>query len=291
LQKEINPDNFKNEVLALINLLDDTEEGIDDVAVKRLMEIGVACVPFLENAWEHCLNNELQTRIENLIQDIQFDDVCSGLRNWDLMNGTSLFEGACIIARLQYPELKVATYRNTLESIAGEIKPIVKHPLTPLEQIKAFNHIFYNTQQFTGNISNYYTPQNYYINNVIDARKGNPVTLGIIYITLAEIVGLPVFGVNLPKNFILVYKDLNIDKKEYSPLFYINPYNKGAILGKREIDLFLEQQKISPDESYFYPCSNRSIIERLITNLVKSNESGGQTEKAQKFTKLLNILK
>ena len=74
-----------------------------------------------------------------------------------------------------------------------------------------------------------------------NGEKGNPITLGILYISLAQELGIPIYGVSIPRNFILAYVDeynLN-DPYEEDILFYINPYNNGKVLGEREIDYFL----------------------------------------------------
>jgi regulator of sirC expression with transglutaminase-like and TPR domain len=282
--------NIRN-LNALINLLEDSEEEVWLLALEKLTELGTDIIPYLEKSWELCLNTVLQERIENIIQDIQFRSVCQDLYNWDLMGGTDLLKGACIVARMQYPDLKHESLLDEIIKIKNDVWLNLNYNLTALEKVKVINHIFYITHKYSGNYSNYYTPQNYFINQVIATKKGNPVSLGIVYLTLAKLLEIPIFGINLPKNFILAYKDVDEQKHRDSILFYINPFNKGAILGKREIDYFLNQQKIEPEESYYYPCTNFDIIERLIFNLINSHETIGQIEKVQKYKKLLKIFK
>jgi regulator of sirC expression with transglutaminase-like and TPR domain len=281
----------KRNLDALINLLDDSEEEVWVLSSGKLIDLGRDIIPYLEKSWEFCLNPKLQERIEYIIQEIQFRSVCQDLYNWDLMGGTDLLKGACIVARMQYPDLKHESLLAEIIKIKNDVWFNLNYNLTALEKVKVINHIFYVTHKYSGNFSNYYTPQNYYINQVIATKKGNPVSLGIIYLTLAKLLEIPIYGINLPKNFILAYKDIYEQKYKDSILFYINPFNKGAVLGKREIDYFLNQQKIEPDESYYYPCTNFDIIERLINNLINSHETIGQVEKVQKYKKLLKILK
>lgn len=278
------------EISALINLLEDEDEEVWKAVNNKLLACGLEVVPILEKAWENALNINLQERLENLIQDIQFKSVCNDLHNWELANNDDLIKGACIVARMQYPDLKPENLYSSIENIKQDIWPDSLDNLTPLEQVKLINKVFFDIHKFSGNHSNYYAPQNYYLNQVLEIRKGNPVSLGIIYIVLAKRLNLPIYGINLPKNFILGYKDINAQSKKESILFYINPFNKGAILGKREIDFFLQQQKIEPDDSFFYPCSNTDIIERLIRNLINSYESLNQPERVLKFRKLLECI-
>jgi hypothetical protein len=104
---------------------------------------------------------------------------------------------------------------------------------------------------------------------------------------------MPIYGVNLPKNFVVAYKN------EYSEsshpqdqvLFYINPFNKGAILGKKEIDYFIKQQQLKPQKSYYLPCSNIEIVLRLINNLVYSYDKLGYPDKIEELNQIYRLLK
>jgi regulator of sirC expression with transglutaminase-like and TPR domain len=116
-----------------------------------------------------------------------------------------------------------------------------------------------------------------------------------VYAIIAQRLNLPIFGVNLPKNFILAYKDElvtgpTIQEVSDDILFYINPYNKGAVLGRREIEYFLKQQKIEPRESHFRPCSNLETIIRILQNLINAYHKSGYREKAELFDGVLKMI-
>jgi regulator of sirC expression with transglutaminase-like and TPR domain len=112
--------------------------------------------------------------------------------------------------------------------------------------------------------------------------------------SVAHELNLPIYGVNLPKNFILAYKDefRHSDAADETEdiLFYINPNNKGAVLGKREIDYFLKQQQLKYDKSYYTTCSNKSIVLRLIHNLILSYEKLGFNDKVERLKELLKVI-
>ena len=279
------------QVKALINLLEDTDEEIIHVVSEKLIECNISIIPQLEKVWENSLNPVLQERIENIIQEIQLRNVYIELRKWNLIGGKDILKGAYIIAKYQYPEINFNSIVDQIQKIKNDVWLEINSNLTALEKVRVINHIFYEIHKFSGNFSNYYSPYNYYINQVLETRKGNPVTLGIIYITIAQWLELPIYGVNIPKNFLLAYKDTYATNDENDILFYINPYNKGTVLGRKEIEFFLKQQKIKSDESFYKPCSNRIIIERLLLNIINSYESTGQIEKTSKFQKLLSALK
>jgi hypothetical protein len=82
--------------------------------------------------------------------------------------------------------------------------------------------------------------------------------------------------------------DSNID--ENGVIFYINVFNKGYIFGKKDIDQFLRQLKITPDQIFYQPCSNTEILKRVLRNLISSYEKAGAIEKSNELIELLKVL-
>jgi len=283
-----------SELAALLKLLDDSDKEVYDLVSLQLTKMGNEVVPFLEKAWENSLNDVFQSRIENIIQAIQFKSVISGLENWVQQEKPDLFLGAFLVAQYQYPDLKIGILEQKLSEIENDLKREYNNHLTALEKVKIINHIFFDIHKFSRNTTNYYAPQNSYINHVLNEKKGNSISMSIIYAVLAQRLGLPVFGVNLPKNFILAYLDERASKLENpeqtTVLFYINPYNRGAVLGKKEIDYFVKQQNLEPTSSYYLPCSTITLIERLIFNLIYSYEKLGYPDKIQQLELLYDVV-
>jgi len=79
-------------------------------------------------------------------------------------------------------------------------------------------------------------------------------------------------------------------KEDSSVLFYINPINKGAVLGRREIEQFIKQQKLEPRFSYYEPCSNIETIKRILNNLIIAYEHAGQLLKIEEIRELMSVL-
>jgi hypothetical protein len=157
---------------------------------------------------------------------------------------------------------------------------------------------------FKGNADDYHSPDNSYINRVLETKKGNPISLAIIYSIIAQRLNIPIFGVNLPQHFILAYKDDALIKgnnsfkgTEYMDynmpgeiLFYVNAFNKGAIFNKWNIDQFLKQLNIKPQSIYYEPCSNVDIMMRVCRNLIYSYEKLNDDVKANGLKELLQIM-
>jgi regulator of sirC expression with transglutaminase-like and TPR domain len=278
------------EIEALVKLLDDPDEEVYQHVQNRLLTYGTEVISYLESAWEQSLNTVLQERIENLVHTIQFTTIKEDLNLWYQSGAFDLLQGALIINRYQYPDLNEQHIINQIEEIKREIWFNLQYEMSSIEKIKLINHVFYHQYGFSGNTKNHHDPQNSYLNQVLESKKGNQISLAIIYATLAQKLDIPVYGVNLPQHFILGYIDENNDDKEYGVLFYINAFNKGAIFGKHDVDQFLRQLNLEPQPGFYAPCSNAEIIRRVIRNLISAYENLGSTEKVNELKELQEIL-
>lgn len=283
-----------NELKAMIALLDDPDREVVNMISDSILKRGIEAVPELEKAWESTLDEKLQERLETIIQKIQFTTSRESLFRWINTGAEYILEGAFFVAQYQYPDISFEKINQEIETIRKDIWLEINDNLTALEKIRILNYIIFDLHRFTRNSADFYAPQNCYVNKVIESRKGNPISLAIIYLSVAYKLGLPVYGVNLPKNFILAYKNeyrmRDAENEEEDILFYINPYNKGAVLGRREIDYFVTQQQLKPQKMYYVPCSNRDIIIRLLNNLILSYEKLGAPEKVRGLKELLAVV-
>ena len=279
------------EINALVKLLDDPDQEIFQHVEEKLLEYGNEVVDFLENTWEHSLDALLQQRIENIVHKIQFNSVKEDLNLWYQSGAFDLLQGALVINRYQYPDLNEEKIILQMEDIKRDIWLGLQYEMSSIEKIKLINHIFYNVYGFGGNTKNHLDPQNSFISQVMESKKGNQISLAIIYATLAQKLDIPVYGVNLPQHFILGYIDESKrEEHEFGVLFYINAFNKGAIFGKHDVDQFLRQLNLDAQPGFYAPCSNVEIIRRVIRNLISAYENAGSIEKVEELKQLQEIL-
>ncbi|HEX8608395.1 MAG TPA: transglutaminase-like domain-containing protein [Pedobacter sp.] len=283
----INP----TEVNSLIRLLDDPDREIYDHVHEKLLSYGPEAIEYLESAFEQAFDSVQQERIANLVHEIQFGTLKTDLQLWFQGGAFDLLQGILIVNRYQYPDLDEQKVINQIEAIKRDIWVQMMNEASPAEQIKLINHIFYNIHGFSGNTNNHRDPQNSYISQVLETKKGNQISLAIIYSIIAQKLDIPVYGVNLPQHFILAYMDESREAEfEGGILFYINAFNKGFIFGRRDVDMFLKQLNLKFDKQFYEPCSNADIIKRVIRNLISAYEHLGSSEKVDELNELLAIL-
>ncbi len=271
------------EIQALIALLDDSDQEVLEHVEGKIMSYGDTIIPFLEQEWETNFNPEVQKRIEDLIHSLQFESLKFRLTEWRDSTTHDLLEGIWLVATYQYPDLSLDTLKKQLEQIYYEVWLEFKPEAHAYDQIKLLNSVIFGKLKFRSNTKNFHAPGNSMINAVLESRKGNPISLCVVYMLVAQKLNLPVYGVNLPSLFILTYK-----AKEHQ--FYINAFNRGLIFAKHDIDNYIQQLKMQPIDMFYQPCSHQDIIRRVLRNLSASFEKLKDFDKANEVDVLLQIL-
>lgn len=282
---------------ALIHLMDDPDEQIFSHVRDRLLQYGVNAIPYLENSWiEKDYGLIFLNRVEQLIHEIQFSDTKQQLQQW-INSDKDLLTGALVIAKYQFPGLNEEHIREFFNIIKKDIWLEFNPQQTAFEKIRIFNRIFYGKYRFHGDAKDFHAPNNSFINTVVESKKGNPLSLSIIYSVIAQSLGMPIYGVNLPNHFVLAYMDesgvnqfLAKENKATGVLFYINTFSKGGMFDDGEIHEFIKNLNLPYSRQYFEPCSNTAILRRMLTNLISGFQQAGNAEKVHELTELRELL-
>jgi regulator of sirC expression with transglutaminase-like and TPR domain len=279
------------EIESLIRLLDDPDMEIFEHVHGKLKSYGSEVVAYLEGAFEQAFDPIQQDRIANLVHEIQFGTLKEELKLWYHGGAFDLLQGALILNKYQYPDLDEQKIINQIEAIKRDIWLQMIYEASPAEHVKLINHVLYSIYGFSGNTANHQDPQNSYLSQVLETKKGNQISLAIIYSVIAQKLDIPVYGVNLPQHFILAYVDASMESEfDGGILFYINAFNKGFIFGRRDVDMFLKQLNLKAEKQFYEPCSNTDIIKRILRNLISAYEALGSTEKVRELNELLDIV-
>ena len=279
------------EIESLIRLLDDPDTEIFEHVHDKLKSYGSEVIEYLENAFEKAFDPIQQDRIANLVHEIQFGTLKTELQLWHQGGAFDLLQGALILNKYQYPDLDEQKIINQIEAIKRDIWLQMIYDASPAEHVKLINHVLYSIHGFSGNTTNHQDPQNSYLSQVLETKKGNQISLAIIYSIIAQKLDIPIYGVNLPQHFILAYVDESQESEfEGGILFYINAFNKGFIFGRRDVDMFLKQLNLKAEKQFYEPCSNTDIIKRILRNLISAYEALGSTDKVRELNELLDIV-
>lgn len=284
-----------DEVKALVSLIDDPSPEVFEAVSQRLYDLGADVIPVLESFWSQSTNEHQQRLIENVLHRINENIARTEVTSWKAKGCDDIVEGAFIVAHLLFPDLELETLQGQVEKISKQVWIEISNNLTAFEKVKVINSILYDKFHFSPDPLNLFASHYFALNHVITTKKGNPLSLALLYMAVGQKVGLPIYGISLPRNFILAYKDPYHGEDESLPpahrvLFYINPFNKGSVLSKKEIDYYLNQIKETPQDSYYLPCDNKTSIIKVLENLKLVFEQAKNDTQVDRVDDILKLL-
>ena len=197
----------------------------------------------------------------------------------------SLTEAAAAIAQDEFPQLDTQTVLAEIDGLAARLKRRSPADAPPVQRLRLLNRFFFQELGFGGNVNNYYDPSNSYLHAVLASRRGNPITLAVLYIEIATQIGLTARGVSFPGHFLV---KLRMPKGEV----VIDPFT-GHSLSREELDELLAPYKRNrglhgdfdvPLGLFLQSAPARDVVARILRNLKEIHRSGGD------WTRLLAVM-
>lgn len=283
----------EKEIRSLVSLIDDNE--VYDTVFAKIVDLGEAVIDYLDQELEVSIdvvkNNRLQAAYNQIILNSRIEEI----KVWKKHNAINLFQGLTIISRLCYPHLDLAFVNQEINRIKDSLWLELNNNLTALEKVRVLNNIFFDMYGFSGDTKNFFNPKNSYLIDVLKRKKGNPITLSALYSIVAQSIDMPIYGINLPRHFIVAYADSTYSHP-YSTiarnniLFYINPFAKGEIYSQKEVLGFLNKLNIKTKDELLLPCSNLVTLKRALNNLVIIYKNNGNKFLENGYKKILDVL-
>jgi regulator of sirC expression with transglutaminase-like and TPR domain len=289
---------MNSEIRALFTLIDDPDDEVYDTVVSKLMNYGAEIIQPLEQLWEVTADEAVQQRIEQLIHRVQFQDLQSDFHEWSKLEHPDLLRGAILVARYHYPQLNVSAILNQFDKIRKNVWLELNNYMVPLEQVNVFNSILYNYYKLQGHELTQREPDHFFINKVLESHKGNAYSIGVLYLALCELLDIPVFAVDIPRQFIFAYiymhpelfaKDVDDVYPHHKVQFFIDPVN-GAVYSQNDVDAYLKKINATDRELYMNPLLNKRIIYKMLEELCLCYKYRKEADKAQDIESLMQLL-
>ncbi len=284
-----------NEVRALLLLIDDPDDEVYDSVASKILDYGKAIIPTLELFWENTPDSVVQGRIENLIHRVHFQDLQQEFATWSRAPQPELLRGAILLAKYQYPQLNVPVILSHFDQIRRNVWLELNSYLTPIEQVNVINSMFYSYFKFQGHELTKREPNHFFINQVIENRQSNGYVLGIMYLAICELLDIPIFAVDIPRQFVFAYihvmPQLSItdDFALQRIQFYIDPVN-GNIFSQNDIDSYLNKINAKDRDSYMVPILNKRILYKMMEELSLCYRYRKEDDKADDIAQLMKLL-
>ncbi|NQW78898.1 MAG: hypothetical protein HQ449_06240 [Chitinophagaceae bacterium] len=283
------------EISALFKLIDDPDEEVFNTIADRLLNYGTPIIPDLEHLWENTLDEATLERIEVMIYKLRLQDLKEAFVEWKSKPDPSLFEGAILVNKFQFPELATDNLRHQIEKIRRNIWLELNNYLTPLEQANVIRNILFSYYQIKGVEVNYERPEEFLISAPLQSKKGNAIANTLLYAELCQQLEIQAQFINIPKQCIIAFYASDWDPEEIvtNPQEFIQFYVEGTTgnaFSQKDLDQYMIRSNIEPKNSYYKAMSNVKIIKKHLLEFAKCFNSPTLQYKQKDLTDLANLL-
>ena len=210
--------------LALVSLLADEDPAVYRTVREKLLACGPPAAEWLR---PHMTSSDpaLRRRARQIVLHFERQAADDHFLAFCLRHGeaSDLERGAWLLAQTQYPRINVEAYQAVLDSYASELRGRLASTGEPEDILTVLSQYLCGELGFAGDEEHYYDPRNSFLNEVMDRRLGIPISLSVLFMAVAQRVGLEVEGVRFPGHFLV--KQVTGGRE-----LYIDPYRGGAIL-------------------------------------------------------------
>ncbi len=203
----------------------------------------------------------------------------------------SPLEAAVAIAQDAELGLDVQGTLAQIDALAVRLKQRIPTDSAALSRLRYLNRFFFQELGFAGNINDYYAADNSYLHRVLATRRGIPISLALIYIEIAQQIGLDARGASFPGHFLI---KVRMPQGEV----IIDPFN-GASLSREDLEERLEPYRARhaladeidlPLGLFLQTATPRAVLARMLRNLKEVHRSGGDWARALAITERLVVL-
>lgn len=234
-----------NEIHALIQLLDDPDEGVYSHVRKQLLERGSAVLPVLEqHREESLLADEHASRIDEVVHGLRFERLRERTLEWVFGDGHDPVEASLIVHEAVQPKVDAEQVRADFERLRRSVWLELNEDLTGFERLQVVNHMLFDVLGFGRSAGSTLRPEHALMGEVVKRKQGNALGIGFLYWALARALGLDVHVVDSPHHFLLCLCDGTIMPTEEAPhgvvMCYVDPFSQGALLAPDQIHSWLD---------------------------------------------------
>ncbi|MBI3886420.1 MAG: hypothetical protein HY302_11935 [Opitutae bacterium] len=260
---------------ALIELIDDPTPTVRQALLEQFAKLGRPSVDFLQDQ-ARSANRLLAARASWYLRELKFSDPVAEFRDFIRSLNYELETGALLLSRTVNPGLDIAGCCLLLDAMGARVRELIAAPATAREKCRALNRVMFHEYGFRGDTEHYTDPRNSYLDQVLERRKGLPITLAIVYLLVADRAGLKLEPVGMPGQFMIgCYED--------AAPFFIDAFNQGLFLTAGEVCTQLRANHHTPQLADLAPTPVREVLCRCCRNLAAHCLAAHEPQRAQLF--------
>jgi regulator of sirC expression with transglutaminase-like and TPR domain len=260
---------------ALLSLLDDPSSTVRRALLTHFARIGPVAGPFLLEVARGS-HRILARHAAWFLEELKFADPVAEFRGFIRSLNYELETGALLLARTVSPLLDVGACCTRLDAIANRCRELIVEPASTREKCRVINRVLFHEWGFHGNVENYRDPRNSFLDQVLERRTGIPLSLSVVYLLVAERLGVELEPVGMPGYFVVgCYSD--------GAPFFIDPFERGLFRNSDEMFARLKANNVVPKIIDLAPTTVREVLCRSCRNLVHHYNADGDAEHALLF--------
>ncbi|TNE73683.1 hypothetical protein EP331_04015 [bacterium] len=275
----------KSEIQSMLFLLEDPDPFIKQEVLNRFYQLGDSAVPLLDECRVETASEDSKKIAANLLFDLTFPGLYQDffeLYSEGLSTFAHLERAILYLTRFDDPTFRTSVVKQKMDNMARFIASDIQYALDPNEQMNRLLTFVFQDEGFDGVGDDLFKPENSYMNRVLENKRGIPLSLAMVVLSLADRLELPFFGVNMPMHFILMFEC-------EQEITYIDPYQHGKFLTKKECDYFLKINGVESRPEYFQKATYSQMLVRTMRNLQYSFEKQQDVTKAVKLKMLIEL--
>ena len=264
---------------AVLALLDDPCPAVRKALLAHFTAQGEPARIFLEGLAQSG-GRLIAGHARGYLDELKFTDPVSEFREFIRSLNYELETGALLLARTVIPDLDVGLSCQRLDDLAARCRELIAEPISVREKCHILNRVLFHENGCRGNVEHYTDPLNSFLPVVLERHKGIPISLSIVYLLVAQRLGLDLEPVGMPGHFLVGCYH------EDAPLF-IDPFEQGAFRTPADVFTLLKTGSAAPKLSDLAPTPVREVLCRCCRNLVNHYTVAGDSDRAQLFARFV----
>lgn len=280
------------ELNALLNLIEDPDEEVYQSVTSKLISLGDDILPILEEHKHHVQDSALHYKFDEIIHKIEISALEQAIDGWKNSGENLLLDASLIISTYLNREIDKEQFIFEIEKIRKTAWLELNDYLTPLEEINVLNRTIFDFNKIRGLETDYSNKQEFNLFHLLATKKGNSYSLAALYLIIAELLGIELKPVSIPKQNLLCYLS---EEDPFEPstsneiLFFLDPLT-GQVYTHRDIENYLKKIDYVPHPISSRSDSGQKFIQNWLFEVAKCEKEAGNLDKAGALKRIAESL-
>lgn len=267
---------------ALLALLDDDSPVVRAALVAELRRRGDLGRSLLRRA-ARSPHRLLAGHARSLLEELGGDDTAAEFLHYLRQARHELEDGMVRLCRVAYPDYSAADLAVQLDALAARVRELTPVPSGPRERCRVLNRVLFHERGFVGHTAAFDDPRNSFLRDVLERRRGLPLTLSVIYVLVARRTGLPLDPVALPGRFVV---GCFLER----PAFFLDPFEQGAARSAEDLLALVRAHGLRATRAALAPAHPTEVLARCCRNLVRQFLACGQPQQARHWAQFVRVV-